>query len=101
MLQADIQDMNSHVEFLAAARDVEASALQHLDFADFLLLYINHRPLFPVTQDDVIAAFKDLGAKGNPGARMRMAAAPAPGSHHHYHQRHHHGMAWHGTVCTA
>lgn len=66
-MQADIQDINNHVEFLAASRDIDAEGLQHIDFGDFLALYINHRPLFPVTQDDVVAAFKDLGAKGNPG----------------------------------
>lgn len=67
--EADITNLLNHVQYMAHSRDVEA--LDAVSFADLLCLYVNHRPLFNVSHGDIVAAFKDLGARGDAGKLQR------------------------------
>ena len=44
----DVVNILHHIDFIAHGRDLDT--LTDLGFEDFLNLYINHRPLFEVTQ---------------------------------------------------
>jgi Ca2+-binding EF-hand superfamily protein len=66
-----IQDVHAHIAFLAQARDLDS--LQEVDLTTFLMLYINHRPLFDVSAEDLAAAFTALGAPASTGRLAREA----------------------------
>ncbi len=57
---AEISELMQNITFIAQSMDKEE--LTHIDFTTFLQLYINFRPLFDVSGDDLAAAFKALGA---------------------------------------
>ncbi|KXZ56881.1 hypothetical protein GPECTOR_1g795 [Gonium pectorale] len=67
--EADVAQLMAHASYLAHARNLDA--LPGVSFADLLCLYINHRPLFNVTAGDIAAAFKELGARGDPAKLSR------------------------------
>lgn len=72
--ESDIDNLLHHVQYMAHSRNMES--LEVVTLADLLCLYINHRPLFNVTHADIVAAFRELGGRGDPGScvRARMAA---------------------------
>ncbi len=63
--QYDIEALQAHLSYLAHGRDLDE--LPGVSFEDLLYLYVNHRPLFNVTHADIVAAFNELGARGEPG----------------------------------
>ncbi|KAG2448277.1 hypothetical protein HYH02_006861 [Chlamydomonas schloesseri] len=67
--ESDIDNLLHHVQYMAHSRNLEA--LDAVSFADLLCLYINHRPLFNVTHADIVAAFKELGGRGDPAKLSR------------------------------
>lgn len=69
--EAAVRDIMSHISFLASARDLDE--LKHVDFDTFLCLYVNHRPLFEVTAEELAAAFAALGAPPAHGRLSREA----------------------------
>ncbi|GLC51075.1 hypothetical protein PLESTB_000463200 [Pleodorina starrii] len=63
--EADIEHLTNHLAYMAHGRDMDA--LPGVSFADLLCLYVNHRPLFNVTHQDVVQAFRELeGAAPGP-----------------------------------
>mmetsp|Transcript_12567 Transcript_12567/g.27123 ORF Transcript_12567/g.27123 Transcript_12567/m.27123 type:complete len:896 (+) Transcript_12567:296-2983(+) len=63
--EADIANINNHIAFIAHSRDLDA--MEAISFEDLLCLYVNHRPLTEVTQEDIVKAFIALGANPNNG----------------------------------
>lgn len=51
-----------HIDFMSGS---ETGATSDVDFATFLCLYLNHRRLAPTTQEDIDAAFRELGDAAN------------------------------------
>lgn len=69
--ESSIRDIMNHISFIAHSRDQDG--LTHIDFATFLQLYLNHRPLFDVSAEDLAAAFAALGAPAPHGRLSREA----------------------------
>ncbi|KAG2482447.1 hypothetical protein HYH03_018617 [Edaphochlamys debaryana] len=67
--ESDIDNLLNHVQYMAHSRDLDA--LPAIALCDFISLYVNHRPLFNVTAADIEAAFRELGAKGEPAKLTR------------------------------
>ncbi len=69
--EAEVADICNNITFIAQSMDKQE--LSHVDFTTFLQLYINFRPLFDVSAEDIEAAFKALGAPSSHGRLQREA----------------------------
>lgn len=58
----DISVLMNHITYLAQCRDLDS--LEEISFEDLLMLYINHRPLNDVSQEEISAAFSVLSGNG-------------------------------------
>eukprot|EP00798_Chlamydomonas_sp_ICE-L_P020374 gene20374-27144_t len=63
--EEDISVLNNHVRYIASHQDLDT--LEEISFDELLALYINHRPLHDVSQEEISAAFAVLTPNGRMG----------------------------------
>lgn len=74
--QAETRAMLAHVRFLAGLSsdaDETSEAGDSVDFDTFLALYVNHRPVVPISTQDIASAFEQLGGRGANGGAISRA----------------------------
>ena len=75
--QREVDEMTQEARIVAAAAREQADAIT---FEEFLVMYVNHRPIFGVSKEQIAAAFATICTDGS-GALSRDALLKALASH--------------------
>ena len=76
----EVEEMMTEARLVAKAAGREGDEASAMLFDEFLVMYVNHRPIFGVSKEQIAQAFATLSADGS-GALSRDALLKALASH--------------------